>query len=94
MKLDELKHVLRASAAIANENSMVVVGSQAILLLVEQPPESILVSRDFVRELLREGLISFETLSERIAMLDASKYPVTPIQQWAERRLAEAKAAP
>jgi len=46
MKLDELKHVLRASAAIANENSMVVVGSQAILLLLEQPPESILVSRE------------------------------------------------
>ncbi|MBO9651244.1 MAG: hypothetical protein J7605_22290 [Variovorax sp.] len=177
MKLDELKHVLRASAAIANENSMVVVGSQAILLLVEQPPESILVSRevdlypalhperadlidgaigmhssfhetfgyfadgvgpetavmpadwmtraslhyigditaicpelhdlsvskcvagrekdaDFVRELLKQGLISSDTLKERIAMLDTSKYPVSHIQHWAERRLAEAKAAP
>lgn len=39
MKLDELQHVLRASAAIAQENSMVVVGSQAILLLLDAPPE-------------------------------------------------------
>ncbi|HEY2256870.1 MAG TPA: hypothetical protein VGI11_14615 [Variovorax sp.] len=46
MKLDELKHVLRASAAIANENSMVVVGSQAVLLLIDEPPEALLVSRE------------------------------------------------
>jgi hypothetical protein len=46
MKLDERKHVLRASAAIASENSLVVVGSQAILLLLEEPPESLLVSRE------------------------------------------------
>ena len=46
MKLDELKHVLRASAAIADENSMVIVGSQAILLLIDKPPESLLVSRE------------------------------------------------
>lgn len=46
MKLDELQHVLRASAAIAQENSMVVVGSQAILLLLDAPPEALLVSRE------------------------------------------------
>ena len=46
MKLDELQHVLRASAAIAQENSLVVVGSQAILLLLDAPPEALLVSRE------------------------------------------------
>ncbi|MDM0032544.1 hypothetical protein QTI33_10450 [Variovorax sp. J22P271] len=177
MKLDELKHVLRASAAIADENSMVVVGSQAILLLLDEPPESLLVSRevdlypalhperadlidgaigmhssfhdtfgyfadgvgpetavmpadwmkraslhdvgevtaicpdlhdlavskcvagrdkdaDFVRELLRGGYITVETLKERIAMLEATRYPLTHIQQWVERRRIEAKASP
>ncbi|MBT2321724.1 hypothetical protein J7E62_05035 [Variovorax paradoxus] len=177
MKLDELKHVLRASAAIASENSMVVVGSQAILLLMDEPPESLLVSRevdlypalhperadlidgaigmhssfhetfgyfadgvgpetavmpadwmaraslhyigeitaicpelhdltvskcvagrekdaDFVRELLKLGLVSAETLRERVAMLDTKKYSLTHIQAWIERRQIEAKAAP
>jgi hypothetical protein len=46
MKLDELQHVLRASAAISKENSFVVVGSQAVLLLLEHPPEALLVSRE------------------------------------------------
>lgn len=46
MKLDELQHVLRASAAIAQENSLVVVGSQAILLLMDAPPEALLISRE------------------------------------------------
>ena len=171
MKLDELKHVLRASAAIASENSMVV-GSQAVLLLVDKPPESLLVSRevdlypalhperadlidgaigmhssfhetfgyfadgvgpetdwmtraslhyidevtaicpdlhdltvskcvagrekdaDFVRELLRHGLVSESTLKERIAMLDGTRYPLTHIGQWLERRQIEAKKSP
>ena len=46
MKLEELQHVLRASAAISKESSFVVVGSQAVLLLLDQPPESLLVSRE------------------------------------------------
>jgi hypothetical protein len=177
MKLDELKHVLRASAAIASENSMVVVGSQAVLLLIDKPPESLLVSRevdlypalhperadlidgaigmhssfhetfgyfadgvgpetavmpadwmtraslhyigditaicpdlhdltvskcvaarekdaDFVRELLRHGLVSESILKERIAMLDGAIYPLTHIGQWLERRQIEAKKSP
>lgn len=46
MKRDELQHVLRASAAISKENSFVVVGSQAVLLLLDHPPEAVLVSRE------------------------------------------------
>ena len=46
MKRDELAHVLRASAAISNETSFVLVGSQAILLLLEQPPADLLVSTE------------------------------------------------
>ena len=46
MKHDELAHVLRASAAISNETSFVLVGSQAVLLLLEQPPADLLVSTE------------------------------------------------
>ena len=174
MKLDELQHVLRASAAISKETSFVVVGSQAILLLVDQPPEAVLVSReidlypalhperadlidgaigmhssfhetfgyfadgvgpetavmpsdwmsraslhyvgeitaicpdlhdlvvskcvagrekdaDFVRELLKHGLVSAATLGERIGMLDAAKYPLPHLLAWVERRKLESE---
>ena len=46
MKRDELAHVLRASAAISNETSFVLVDSQAILLLLEQSPADLLVSTE------------------------------------------------
>lgn len=46
MKREELAHVLRASAAISNETSFVLVGSQAVLLLLEQPPPDLLVSTE------------------------------------------------
>jgi len=46
MTHDELAHVLRASAAISNETSFVLVGSQAVLLLLERPPADLLVSTE------------------------------------------------
>ncbi len=46
MKRDEVEHVLRAAAAIARENSFVVVGSQAILLPFPDAPPELLVSRE------------------------------------------------
>jgi hypothetical protein len=46
MTHDELAHVLRASAAISNETSFILVGSQAVLLLLEQPPADLLVSTE------------------------------------------------
>lgn len=46
MQRSELAHVLRASAAIANETSFVLVGSQAILLLVDEPPTELLRSTE------------------------------------------------
>lgn len=46
MKRAELEHVLRAAAAIAQENSFVVVGSQAILMAFPHAPEELLVSRE------------------------------------------------
>ena len=46
MKRDELAHVLRASAAISNETSFVLVGSQAVLLLLEHPPAALLASSE------------------------------------------------
>ena len=46
MQRSELAHVLRASAAIANENSFVLIGSQAILLLLDEPPSDLLRSTE------------------------------------------------
>ena len=46
MTREQLEHVLRAAAAIANENSMVVVGSQAVLLPFPNAPAALLVSRE------------------------------------------------
>jgi hypothetical protein len=46
MQKSELAHVLRASAAIANETSFVLIGSQAILLLVDEPPPELLRSTE------------------------------------------------
>lgn len=46
MQRSELAHVLRASSAISNETSFVLVGSQAILLLLEEPPEDLLRSSE------------------------------------------------
>lgn len=46
MTREQLEHVLRAAAVIANENSMVVVGSQAILLPFPNAPAALLVSRE------------------------------------------------
>lgn len=46
MTREQLEHVLRAAAVIANENSIVVVGSQAILLPFPNAPATLLVSRE------------------------------------------------
>lgn len=45
---------------------------------------------DFVRELLRLGLVSTAVLRERAALLDAAKYPVAQIDEWIGRRSIEA----
>ncbi len=46
MKRSEVEHVLRAAAAIAQENSFVVVGSQAILMAFPHAPDELRVSRE------------------------------------------------
>lgn len=46
MLRSELAHVLRASAAISNETSFVLIGSQAILLLLDEPPFELLRSSE------------------------------------------------
>ena len=46
MTREQLEHVLRAAAAIAGENSLVVVGSQAVLLALPEPPVELLASRE------------------------------------------------
>lgn len=46
MKRADVEHVLRAAAAIVQENSFVVVGSQAILLAFPHAPDELRVSRE------------------------------------------------
>jgi hypothetical protein len=46
MKRSELEHVLRAAAAIVQENSFVVVGSQAILMAFPHAPAELRASRE------------------------------------------------
>ncbi len=46
MQRSELAHVLRASAAITNETSFVLIGSQAVLLLLDDPPPELLRSTE------------------------------------------------
>ena len=173
MQLTELEHVLRAAADITKEKSFVLVGSQAILLLLDTIPPSLLVSTeldlypamhpekadlidgaigalsmfhdthgfhadgvgpetavmppdwqqrqtlhylddltaicpeihdlavskcvagrdkdaDYVRTLLAHGLIDPAVLYARIRLLDAGRYPVQHVVEWAERRALEA----
>ncbi|MBX3586063.1 MAG: hypothetical protein KF796_05435 [Ramlibacter sp.] len=46
MQREEIEHVLRAAAAISRENSFVLVGSQAVALLLDAPPAELLVSTE------------------------------------------------
>ena len=46
MKRSQLEHVLRAEAAIAQETTVVVVDSQAILMAFPHAPDELLVSRE------------------------------------------------
>jgi hypothetical protein len=46
MKRGELEHVLRASAAIAQESTLVVIGSQAVLLPYPDAPAELLMSNE------------------------------------------------
>lgn len=46
MQRSELAHVLRASSAISNETSFVLIGSQAVLLLLDKPPPDLLRSTE------------------------------------------------
>ncbi|MDB5876779.1 MAG: hypothetical protein JWQ41_193 [Variovorax sp.] len=46
MRRSEAEHVPRAAAAIAQEQSFVVIGSQAVLFLLPYAPEALLVSRE------------------------------------------------
>jgi hypothetical protein len=46
MQRTELAHVLRASAEIAQEKSFVLIGSQAVLLLLDNPPAELLRSSE------------------------------------------------
>lgn len=46
MQRSELVLVLRASSAIAQETSFILIGSQAILLLVDEPPPDLLRSTE------------------------------------------------
>ena len=174
MQRSDVEHVLRAAAAISQENSFILIGSQAVLLLLDKPPPALLLSAeldlypalhpdkadlidgaigalstfhdtfgyhadgvgpetaimptdwmqraqltylgevtaicpeihdlavskcvagrdkdaDFVRVLIQAGLLDFNTLKERIRMLDGKSCSVQQTLAWAERRRHEAE---
>lgn len=174
MKYSQLLHVLRAAAEISGEKSFVLVGSQVVVLALEEADELLTLSdeldlypsmapeksdqidgaigalsrfhdefgyhadgvspetavmpsdwmnrarfhyfgdltaicpdlhdlcvskcvagrdkdADFVRVLLRDRQIVFETLTQRICALDSERYPVDQIVAWATRRNRDAQ---
>lgn len=46
MRLDQLEHILRAAGTVADEDVMIVIGSQAILASHPTPPEELAVSAE------------------------------------------------
>jgi hypothetical protein len=140
MKREQLEHVLRACAAIADEKSFVVVGSQAVLMSHPDAPAELLLSNeidlypalhpersdlidgaigqlslfhdtygyyadgvgpetaimpaDWVRSLLRHGLIELPRLLNRLSALGFASDRTGTLHEWARRRAAEAATHP
>lgn len=46
MRRSQLEHILRAAAAITDEKTFVIVGSQAILVQFPNPPAELLLSNE------------------------------------------------
>lgn len=76
MKLAQLLHVLRAAAEISGEKSFVVVGSQAVLLALD--------------DLLTAGHVGLPTLLERIRLIEQAQDWIDARLAWAQRRAREA----
>ena len=96
MNREQVEHVLRASAVIANETSFVVIGicpdihDLAVSKCVAARDKDV----DFVRVLLKERMVDAATLEQRIRLLDPTTYPVAALIAWARRRAAEANTTP
>jgi hypothetical protein len=101
MTFDELLHVLRASAEISKESSFVLVGSQAVLLLLDAPPADTLRSTEIdlypanapEKAALIDGSIG--AVSEVDGLVDALDVDLprkSSIRHWMQRRQAEALA--
>jgi hypothetical protein len=99
MNWDQLAHVLRASAAITQDTSFVVIGSQAVLLSHPNAPAELLLSKcvagpdkdaQWVAALLRHGMIELPRFIERLQALDAERHDIPRLVAWAHRRAQEA----
>ena len=96
MNREQVEHVLRASAVMANEMSFVVIG------ICPHIPDLAVSKRvavrdkvvDFVRVLLKERRVDAATVEQRIRLLDPTTYPVAALIAWARRRAAEANTTP
>lgn len=79
MKRSELEHVIRASAQIADDDELIIIGSQAILGQFPDAPEELCVSNErdkdqrFTRALVKHGLAERGTLLERLAATDVDE---------------------
>jgi len=87
MNREALEHVLRASAAIAQEKSFVVVGSQAVLLPFPDAPATV-VSPD-----LHDIAVSKCVAGRDKDAQCPQKHAHDRLEAWARRRATEATAS-
>jgi len=108
MKRTQAEHVLRAAAAIAQEQSFVVVGSQAILFQFPHAPDELLVSMELdlypalhpEKADLIDGAIgvmssfdeTFGYHADGVGPEAAVMYSVQSVSEWTRRRAQEAHA--
>lgn len=64
MKLEQLEHIIRAAAVIADDDELIIIGSQAILGAYPQAPE-------FVSEMARHHMLPQAELERLVATLQA-----------------------
>lgn len=92
MRREQLEHVLRAASQIADDPTVLVIGSQAILgAIPEELPHDCVVSKlvagrekDFVfaAALIASGLVEPALIAERIETLDVSSGLRQRLRNW------------
>lgn len=107
MRRVELEHVIRAAAAVAEDEEIVVVGSQAILGQFPDAPASMCVSREadvyprnhperdweFAELAIRHGLADPDELRRRVDEMSLDGPRLASLRQTVDGAIARARAA-